>query len=693
MNPASSRRTSSPGVVSSNSPLRHQQQHQSSALRTTWRHSAGSADAFSSFLDMDEETDDAASRSRPASSENHAPEKQRIYETTAPSDPGVTFEELIERLIALPMSKQDAKFSAIFLCLYRKFAAPSTLLNALIARFETTEQSDLPQLTRASEQLRLLQVIAQWASEYPGDFAHPKTRQRLVDFVESIEDSHVYMFAAKEISLHLENRVEDDDLGWPFRDGEDGESSEGTGSSHLSPSTSFMHSSFSENVINNISTLDLSDDPTNDPARDSGTISTVSSTGRSVSTMTQASSAMLALENAQREAMSLELTARCVLTKIQWRQFMEIPDDDFARELTRIDWTMFTSFRPRDLVRHVSLSGSEKGSSKTLQNVNRMIQEFNHLACLVANMILLRDKAKHRAKAMEKFMNIALRLRRLNNYNSLGAVMAGINGTPVQRLAQTRELIPLSVQKDFLRLVILMSTQKSHFAYRLAWDNSFGERIPFLPLHRRDLVSAEEGNKTFVGENKDRINWKKFEIMGEVVLAIQRSQRTPYPYIQRNEEVQRLVLDAKMFDEEIENSEPNKNKMTDLPLRARQLYRALLRELPRRHISLPSSSSTTSPLKQRFRTQFERSTTSIHSIQRVEQFVQYAKAQRMYATLLARYNPGMDMDQEERVRLTARRVGMDLPVENRFDAEREKEKGGVFESTEKGEEDDDGGRK
>lgn len=29
--------------------------------------------------------------------------------------------------------------------------------------------------------------------------------------------------------------------------------------------------------------------------------------------------------------------------------------------------------------------------------------------------------------------------------------------------------------------------------------------------------------------------------------------------------------------------------------------------------------------------------------------------------LLERYNPGMGMNEEERVRLTARRVGMDLP--------------------------------
>lgn len=37
----------------------------------------------------------------------------------------------------------------------------------------------------------------------------------------------------------------------------------------------------------------------------------------------------------------------------------------------------------------------------------------------------------------------------------------------------------------------------------------------------------------------------------------------------------------------------------------------------------------------------------------------------MYVSLLERYNPGMNMDEEERVRLTARRVGMDLPQEYR----------------------------
>jgi ATP synthase assembly factor FMC1 len=50
-------------------------------------------------------------------------------------------------------------------------------------------------------------------------------------------------------------------------------------------------------------------------------------------------------------------------------------------------------------------------------------------------------------------------------------------------------------------------------------------------------------------------------------------------------------------------------------------------------------------------------------VEQAEQFLQYVKAQRMYATLLERYNPGMNLDEEERIRLTARRVGMDLPDE------------------------------
>lgn len=129
-------------------------------------------------------------------------------------------------------------------------------------------------------------------------------------------------------------------------------------------------------------------------------------------------------------------------------------------------------------------------------------------------------------------------------------MVASISGTAVQRLNQTRDLIEPNVTKEFMRLEILMNPRRSYSAYRLAWDNSFAERIPFVPLHRRDLVSAEEGSKTWIGENGDRINWKKFEIMGEVVIGIQKSQGNPYAVINRNDEIKRLFLETKFTEDE-----------------------------------------------------------------------------------------------------------------------------------------------
>ncbi|SPO02695.1 uncharacterized protein DNG_05368 [Cephalotrichum gorgonifer] len=87
----------------------------------------------------------------------------------------------------------------------------------------------------------------------------------------------------------------------------------------------------------------------------------------------------------------------------------------------------------------------------------------------------------------------------------------------------------------------------------------------------------------------------------------------------------------------------------------RAIYRSLLRELPPR----PILQSPRSPLHNRLRTTF--SNPGAEDTALGEQFVAYLSAQRTYGVLLERYNPGMNMDEEERVRLSARRVGLDLP--------------------------------
>jgi ATP synthase assembly factor FMC1, mitochondrial len=103
--------------------------------------------------------------------------------------------------------------------------------------------------------------------------------------------------------------------------------------------------------------------------------------------------------------------------------------------------------------------------------------------------------------------------------------------------------------------------------------------------------------------------------------------------------------------------------MASNPNKLRSLYRALLRELPPRPILSAPRSPLHKFLHDSFSSQHQLQPRPELTLAQAEQFVQYLKAQRTYTTLVERYNPGMGMDEEERVRLTARRVGMDLPVE------------------------------
>ncbi|KAL2875927.1 hypothetical protein SGCOL_008778 [Colletotrichum sp. CLE4] len=513
------------------------QQTVSSQLRTPGiRLDRGPTD---SFLDMEESDAESFRYSEEVPILQRSDESFLEKPTKAT---GVAFEELVDRLIAPRMTKADNNFSDVFLCLYRKFAAPGELFSAILTRLDRVrDDKSAHYLSKTATQLRIIEVVAKWVSLYPGDFARSGTRRNLEEFIKHLSTEPIFSIAAQQIRRHLEfSVVEDDNTGWAKSD----EVADEEGSKLLSREKTRSTSDMSNGMI----TLSIDDDRTTDE-RPSGS-SDFSQVDRTSSVGTHVS--FHSYDEYEREAANMEPTDVLPMNKFRYHIFMDITDDDIADEMTRIDWVMFSSIRIRDFVRHVSLSLEQRSKCKSLKNVNRMINHFNHVAKWVANLILLRDKAKHRSQMLEKFMNIAQKLRRLNNYNGLAAVLAGINGTAVHRLAQTWALVPPEAQKSFAKLGILMGTQKSHFAYRLAWENSPLPRIPYIPLHRRDLVSAEEGSKTFVGPEGDRVNWKKFEVLGEVLLPLMKSQGTAYPNLSKHEAARELILDCRMPTDEEE---------------------------------------------------------------------------------------------------------------------------------------------
>ena len=322
---------------------------------------------------------------------------------------GASFDELVDRLLSPAMSKADSKFTAVFLCLYRKFAAPSELVSAIVYRFNILNSTHYPQLLRSSSQLRYLSVLTYWISDYPGDFAHPLTRQSITDFIAGLAETRIFAIACKEMNAHLDIVADDDDTEWACSD---------TSRSRASTAESFLSTISTRSTTSTLNPDSATEEVSSDlvlgeslqrqSTQNSATTSIASSACRSGSQSTASFQSLLnSVENAQRLAQHLTPIPKDPLTKLQWHQFMETPEEDIAKELTRIDWIMFCSIRPRDLIRHVSLPVDMRERCKSLENVNRMIDHFNHVAFWVANTILLRDKPKHRAKALERFMGVA----------------------------------------------------------------------------------------------------------------------------------------------------------------------------------------------------------------------------------------------------------------------------------------------
>lgn len=526
----------------------------------------GSADTAGSktcktFLDIDDES--PADDTSPIGGEAGSSREGAMGGDTSYS--GVPFPELVDKLLAMPASKGDRKFISSFLCLYRTFETPLSLLMAIIERFMKTDKSDMVVFTKTAELLRYLSVLGLWTAHYPGDFADMTVRDTISTFVAAIEKNKSFAPSAKQIASNLQTFAPDEDEDWAFT----GPGRPAAGRSPNGRRNTNSHSAQARldtakdakprerraRMVRNDDHSDSDEDVvTPSSARHSSATSAASSLLRGSQASSLTSENLHHLETARENARKLRIApGKELISKLQWHIFMTYTPEELAIEITRMDWTMYTAIRPRDFVRYVTIPSSQRSSSGRIDYIGMMTKHFNHLALFVSSMILTRDKPKHRAKMVEKFMDLAWKVRQMNNYHALGAIVAALSGEEIVRLVQTHELISQDQQKQFMRLKILMGHQKSHAAYRMAWENSPGERIPYLPRIQEDLTKAAQGNPTFVGGSRN-INWRKFEIMGDTIVGVQRSQEQPYTFADRaarGESIDKLILETKLLEHEV----------------------------------------------------------------------------------------------------------------------------------------------
>jgi len=177
---------------------------------------------------------------------------------------------------------------------------------------------------------------------------------------------------------------------------------------------------------------------------------------------------------------------------------------------------LFLAIEPRHWLRYTFVSGKKDPVTDSIARFNDF---SNHLADWVVSLILCHDKAKTRAKQIEKIVEIAQKLRGLNNYSALRAFVAGINHStfPGDQTMEHFKAKSPDQAKNLQSWDVLLQQIRSHRAYRLALRNTKGACIPALEVHMSDLIRAHEANDDVNQTDSTKIHWGKFNMMGRFI--------------------------------------------------------------------------------------------------------------------------------------------------------------------------------
>lgn len=186
---------------------------------------------------------------------------------------------------------------------------------------------------------------------------------------------------------------------------------------------------------------------------------------------------------------------------------------ELAQQITMLEQTMFRSVFPSEI-----LCGNWKRDNKdeVSPNVLQLIRWFNHITLWVATECVQPEKPKHRAKVIVLFIQAALELRKMQNYNSCIELVMGLQTPTVKCMKKVWAIVEKtnpSELENFRDLERITDYEGNYKDYRLEFKSKLPPRLPYLAVHLGDLLTMEE-LPTYIKSTK-HINYKKMRLIYE----------------------------------------------------------------------------------------------------------------------------------------------------------------------------------
>merc|ERR1712137_1135793 len=222
-------------------------------------------------------------------------------------------------------------------------------------------------------------------------------------------------------------------------------------------------------------------------------------------------------------------TPNSIIPKTEF--FIDFHPKEVARQLSLMEFQDYVKIHPTECM-HQSWTKADK--DKVSPNIGRMIKRSNAVPMWVATQILFHteSKLKLRAKMVTLFIKIAKECNKLNNFNAVMEILAGLSLSPIHRLAKTWEGVAKKHVEILSSLREMMTTQGNWGQYRTTLKQRDPPCLPYFGMYLTDLTFIEDGHPDYLEDITDTkcLNFVKCRQLAVVIQDIQQYQQKSYSF-------------------------------------------------------------------------------------------------------------------------------------------------------------------
>nr|XP_046265848.1 rap guanine nucleotide exchange factor 6 isoform X5 [Scatophagus argus] len=196
---------------------------------------------------------------------------------------------------------------------------------------------------------------------------------------------------------------------------------------------------------------------------------------------------------------------------------LQLSTMEVAAQLSMRDFELFRNIESTEYVDDLFKLDSSTGSG----NLKQFEEVINQETFWVATEILKEPNAMKRMKTIKHFIKIALHCRECKNFNSMFAIISGLNLAPVARLRSSWEKLPSKYEKLFGDLQDVFDPSRNMAKYRniLSSQSMQPPIIPLFPVVKKDLTFLHEGNDSSVD---GLVNFEKLRMIAKEIRHVVR---------------------------------------------------------------------------------------------------------------------------------------------------------------------------